>query len=43
LKICATPLQLEVKWKLGAADGKAMRSELWLTLNKVDGAFAATR
>ena len=36
----APVMQMEVKWNLDAADGKALRSQLWLTLNKLDGAFA---
>jgi sugar phosphate isomerase/epimerase len=35
-------MQMEVKWNLDAADGKSMRSQSWLTLNKLDGAFSPT-
>ncbi len=34
---------MEVKWILDATDGKAMRSQLWLTLNKLDAAFTAAQ
>jgi hypothetical protein len=37
----APVMQMEVKWNLDAADGKAMRSQLWLTLNRLDGPFGA--
>ena len=39
----APVMQMEVKWNLDATDGKAMRSQLWLTLNKLDEAFTAAR
>lgn len=35
----APVMQMELKWNLDAADGKSMRSQLWLTLNKLDAAF----
>jgi len=30
-------MQMEVKYSLNSAEGKAVRSQLWLTLNKLDG------
>jgi sugar phosphate isomerase/epimerase len=36
-------MQMEVKWNLDTADGKPMRNQLWLTLNKLDRVFAAER
>ncbi len=36
----APVMQMELKWNLDAVDGKAMRSQLWLTLNTLDAAFA---
>ena len=36
----APVMQMEVKWNLDAADGKALRSQLWLSLNKLDAAFS---
>lgn len=36
-------MQMEVKWNLDTADGKPMRNQLWLTLNKLDRVFAVER
>jgi len=37
----APVMQMELKWNLDAVDGKTTRSQLWLTLNQLDTAFAA--
>ena len=37
----APVMQMEVKWNLDADDGTARRSQLWLTLNKLDGVLAS--
>lgn len=39
----APVMQMEVKWNLDAINGKPMRNQLWLTLNKLDEAFATER
>jgi hypothetical protein len=31
-------MQMEIKYNLNAADGKPLRSQLWLTLNRLDSA-----
>ena len=36
----APVMQMELKWNLDAVDGKTTRSQLWLTLNQLDTAFA---
>ena len=32
-------MQMEIKYNLSATDGKPLRSQLWLTLNRLDGTF----
>jgi hypothetical protein len=32
-------MQMEIKYNLSAADGKPLRSQLWLTLNRLDSAW----
>jgi hypothetical protein len=32
-------MQMEIKYNLQASDGKALRSQFWLTLNKLDARF----
>jgi len=32
-------MQMEVKYNLNAADGKPLRSQVWLTLNRLDSAW----
>jgi len=37
----APVMQMEVRYNLSSADGKSSRSQFWLTLNHLDGAYSA--